>query len=78
MKLTFTLLAFIGLLGCASREPEDAAWRKGIDAENWRLCQQVYAQSRVPLTVDGDWNDTKKNLVLNRCRSVLGKYWATY
>lgn len=79
------LLALILLCGCAETlTKEEIEWRRGIDRENWALCQRVYKQAGEYLVFDHAHNDNEKTALLrsdlarNNCRMVLRDYWIKY
>lgn len=73
--------------GCATQlTPEEREWRRGIDAENWRLCEMVYQRQNVVIVSDHPHvrhrrhrpHEIQSDLVANQCRRVLKEYWAEY
>lgn len=76
--------------GCASSSPEEAAYRRSIDRENYQLCQAVYLSSKqVMIHLDHlhgsagvrgltEREAIRSDLSINDCRQVLGPYWADY
>ena len=79
------VVAFLTVSGCATYDAEERAYRDAIDAENWRMCELVYQQAGAS-TYHRDhehnhrvrWDDIKKDLMDNRCKVLLGDYWAEY
>jgi len=71
------------LTACAETDPLDREYQETLDAENWRMCQIAYHQARRPTMHDGHTHRgpttaamIRTDLNLNRCRQVLGPYWA--
>ena len=95
MKIVIVLLALL-MAGCATtlteEEQQEKAfereWKRGIDAENWRMCELMYKQAgKQTLHVDHQHNrrgpprhwEIKSDLMYNQCRMYLKKeYWAEY
>lgn len=81
----FILLCF-SISGCASTStPEERAWRYQMALENYNLCAEVYRRGGYAM-VHRDHlhserakvgiHELEQDLAFNRCKSVLGKYWA--
>jgi hypothetical protein len=97
-KIRLVLLALIlfWIFGCApmtEQERELSAWKAGIDAENWSLCQMAYRQHGKPtIHIDHTHQRTRKDgttpatrrwivrqdLSDNNCSYILGDYWINY
>jgi len=67
-------------------------WRIGTDRENWDLCYNVMKEHHIVMVYKNyvghimpkNWNSNmppfvvKELLAQNRCRQILGEYWADY
>lgn len=99
------LIAFVVLQGCAATDLTDLTeeelkayedeqfrreYNRGIDADNWRMCEKLYDQigaSTVHVDHQHDrrrrgrvrhW-EIKSDLMYNECRRLLGReYWAEH
>jgi hypothetical protein len=70
-----------------SLSDDERAWRRGIDRENWFLCEKALAQlGRFTIHFDHTHSGNrpvrafyiKSDLMRNDCAGVLGEYWAEY
>ncbi len=104
MKRFILLIVFVVLQGCATTDRSEMTeqelkayddeqfrqeYNRGIDYENWRLCQKLYDQAgQQTLHVDHQharrdrgrsrhW-EIKSDLMYNQCRMYLGEYWAEH
>ena len=89
MKQLIPLLVLFS--GCASnltiQEIEARDWRRGIDLENWNMCEKVYLDHG-RATFHKDHMHGKRDpirawmiasdLRVNQCKSVLRDYWIEY
>jgi hypothetical protein len=83
-----------GLGACSTVLTEDELfardWKRGIDAQNWELCDYAYRKAGRP-TVHRDHRHTRhgirhmnpdaairSDLLQNDCRIVLRDYWIDY
>lgn len=86
------VLLLVLLTGCAGNffTPDQLEWRHSIDIENWDNCEAVYNHYGVPtFHINHSHSirsvrrittfDIRDDLMVNRCRGVLGKkYWIDY
>lgn len=101
MKRFILLIVFVVLQGCATTDRSEMTeqelkayddeqfrqeYNRGIDAENWRLCQKLYNQAgKGMLHVDHQHTRRdrgrvrpwmiRSDLMYNQCRRYLRDYW---
>ncbi len=105
MKRFILLIVFVVLQGCATTDRSEMTeqelkvyddeqfrqeYNRGIDFENWRMCQKMYDQAgKSTLHMDHQHNrrhrgryrhwEVKSDLMYNECRRYLKKeYWADH
>lgn len=85
MRILILLLLLL-LAGCATTQtPEEREWKYQMAVENYNLCAEVYRRAGIAM-VHRDHlhserakvgiHDLEHDLAFNRCKAVLGKYWA--
>lgn len=89
IALLFVLFA---LSGCAvapltEEEKDEREWRRGVDRENWIMCEAAYTRSGVATIheehMHGTRNPTRnhnvrRDLRINNCRQTLRDHWIEY